>query len=59
MESELSKMLSNLFYPNNKTKDSMKEPSYFDDDFIAMKRKNRLFTNKQKDLCWTRVYIYV
>lgn len=63
MNSDLEKMLSQpLFFtlsqktanassPNNKSQSSTE---YFEDDFLANKRANRLFTNKQKDQCWNR-----
>ena len=30
------------------------EPKYYDDDFSSNKRINRLFTAKQKELCWNK-----
>lgn len=63
MNSDLEKMLSQpLFFTlsqktlnasstNNKSQSSTE---YFEDDFLANKRANRLFTNKQKDQCWNR-----
>lgn len=47
------KMLLNpMFTKENNTK--KEEEEYFEDDFIAKKRANRIFTNKQKEQCWNR-----
>jgi hypothetical protein len=48
MNPELIKL---LFNPTLYIEES---PKYFEDDFDVNKRKNRLFTNKQKDQCWNR-----
>jgi len=32
------------------------EEKYYFDDFENDKRKNRMFTQKQKDLCWKKVF---
>jgi hypothetical protein len=61
MNPELEKILmqpifmtinKNFEAENNKKDESVKE--YFEDDFVANKRLNRLFTMKQKEQCWNR-----
>jgi hypothetical protein len=52
MNTDLINLLLNpgLFGEKYKT-----ESKYNFDDFEGNKRKNRIFTNKQKDLCWNKV----
>jgi len=49
LNSDLINKLSTMFYNNNK------EEKYYFDDFENDKRKNRMFTQKQKELCWKNV----
>ncbi len=52
MNPELEKILLNPFLLYKDIHLSEKE--FFEDDFIANKRANRLFTSKQKEACWNR-----
>jgi hypothetical protein len=55
MNSDLINMLLNpgIFAEKYKTESKVNF-----DDFDKDKRKNRIFTNKQKELCWNKVYSY-
>ncbi len=53
----LNLLLSNI-YINTEIEHNKKqvfEEKFFDDD-LEDKRKNRLFTIKQKEYCWNKVY---
>ena len=54
MSSTLYKLLTQPLFIS---KEIVTDPDklWNEDDFTAIKRKNRLFTNKQKELCWQRV----
>jgi hypothetical protein len=52
MNSELINMLLNPGWFSQKYETQSK---YNFDDFEKDKRKNRIFTNKQKELCWSKV----
>jgi hypothetical protein len=52
MNSDLINLLLNPTFFNETYK--KQESKYNYDDFDSNKRKNRIFTNKQKELCWSK-----
>jgi len=59
MNSYLEKILMQPFFKSFVNGEYKKDKEYFEDEFVANKRGNRIFTNKQKEACWNRaVKIY-
>lgn len=49
--SEFKKIVPDFLFAESNTVE------YFEDDFVNIKRANRIFTNKQKEKCWNRAAI--
>jgi hypothetical protein len=54
MNNTLYKLLLEPIFGKKEQKEPEKE-EYYEDDFTSIKRKNRLFTQKQKEYCWQKV----
>jgi hypothetical protein len=55
MNSQNQKIVPDFLFTGKEYTNNKEE--YFEDDFISLKRANRIFTNKQKEKCWTRAGI--